>query len=439
MRGLDTLPVFPMSAFVNDGGRLSIGGNDVAELARVHGTPLYVYDEETLRTTARAFRSAFQSRYRRTTVVYACKAFANVGLVRLLAEEGLGFDVVSGGEIAVIEAADVGRNDVYFHGNNKSAEELEYATRSGVGRIVVDNLHELDLLEGVLHRLDARQDVLIRITPGVDPHTHAHTTTGLLDSKFGLPVTTGQAEEVVARALRSTRINLIGLHFHLGSPIFEREPYRDAIGIALDFAADMKAKYGFIMREFSPGGGFAARYLITDDAPAPDAYAEVICRTLEDGCLRRGLELPAMTIEPGRAIVARAGVAVYTVGAIKEVPGVRTYVAVDGGMGDNIRPALYGSRYEAALVTRMAESSVGPVTVAGKYCESGDILVRDYDLPQVRSGDLIALPAAGAYCLAMSSHYNANPNPEVVLVGDGSARLLRRRETYRDLLAADVV
>lgn len=439
MKGIDGLPVFPVTASSNSEGRLEIGGIDTQDLVAQYGTPLYVFDEETIRSVASDFQLAFGSRYANTRIVYACKAFANVGLIALLSKMGLGFDAVSGGEITAIEAAQVDMGSVYFHGNNKSEAEIERAVSSGIGRIVIDNQHEIDLLERVLERLHTRQAVMIRISPGVDPHTHVHTTTGVLDSKFGLPVATGDAEAVVARLVKSDRIDLTGLHFHLGSPIFELEPYREAIDIVLDFAREMRERHGFALREISPGGGFAVNYLMEDEAPSPQAYAEVICGALEEGCRMRGIELPTMTIEPGRAIVGRAGVALYTVGAIKHVPGIRTFVAVDGGMGDNIRPALYGSRYEAAIANRFSEPSTAMVTIAGKYCESGDILVRDCDLPDPKAGDVIALPVSGAYCLAMASNYNSNPTPAVVLVRDGRSRLLRRRQTYQDLMTADVM
>jgi diaminopimelate decarboxylase len=416
-----------------------IGGVDTQNLVAEYGTPLYVFDEETLLSVASDFQHAFSSRYANTRVVYACKAFTNVGLITLLSKMDLGFDAVSGGEIAAIEAAQADMGSVYFHGNNKSEAEIERAISSGVGRIVIDNQHEIDLLERVLERLQARQAAMIRISPGVDPHTHAHTTTGVLDSKFGLPVATGAAEAVVARLVKSERIDLTGLHFHLGSPIFELEPYREAIDIALDFAREMCDRHGFVLREISPGGGFAVNYLMEDEAPGPEAYAEVICGALEEGCRTRGIELPTMTIEPGRAIVGRAGVALYTVGAIKHVPSIRTFVAVDGGMGDNIRPAIYGSRYEAVIANRFVEPSTATVTIAGKYCESGDILVRDCDLPVPEAGDIVAVPASGAYCLAMASNYNSNPTPAVVLVHEGKSRLLRRRQTYEDLMTADVM
>ena len=438
MRGIDALPVFPASAEANASGHLVMGGIDANDLAAEYGTPLYVFDEDTIRSVADAFIAAFRARHPRTGVTYACKAFANLGLIRLLSGLGLGFDVASGGEVAAVAAAGAPMESVFFHGNNKGEAEIEQAVRLGVGRVVVDNLHEIDLLERVLARLGARQEVLVRISPGVDPHTHAHTTTGILDSKFGLPVVTGDAEAAVERLMKSGRLDLTGLHFHLGSPVFELEPYRLAVEVALDFAAAMRERHGFVMREISPGGGFAVRYLMEDSPPAPEEYAEVICAALQEGCAARGLELPSMTIEPGRAIVGRAGVALYTVGAVKHVPGIRTYAAVDGGMGDNIRPAIYGSRYEAALANRFGEAAAGPVTIAGKYCESGDILVRDCDLPEVAAGDTVAVPVSGAYCLAMASNYNLNPTPAVVLVGDGRSRLLRRRQTHADLLAADV-
>ena len=439
MKGIDGLPVFPVTASSNSEGRLEIGGIDTQDLVAQYGTPLYVFDEETLRSVASDFQLAFGSRYANTRIVYACKAFANVGLIALLSKMGLGFDAVSGGEIAAIEAAQVDMGSVYFHGNNKSEAEIERAVSSGIGRIVIDNQHEIDLLERVLERLHTRQAAMIRISPGVDPHTHVHTTTGVLDSKFGLPVATGDAEAVVARRVKSDRIDLTGLHFHLGSPIFELEPYREAIDIVLDFAREMRERHGFALREISPGGGFAVNYLMEDEAPSPEAYAEVICGALEEGCRMRGIELPTMTIEPGRAIVGRAGVALYTGGAIKHVPGIRTFVAVDGGMGDNIRPALYDASYEAVVANSMSDSPDETVTLAGKFCESGDILVRDISLPALEAGDVIAIPASGAYAPSMASNYNLNPRPAVIMVKEGSAQLIRRRETYNDMMICDVV
>ncbi|MBI4199579.1 MAG: diaminopimelate decarboxylase [Chloroflexi bacterium] len=429
--------VFPSTATVNARGHLVVGGCDVVDLSMEFGTPLYVFDEQTLRERCREFLREFQARYRECQVVYACKAFANVALLRLLAEEGLGFDVVSGGELAAVRAAGVDSRLVYLHGNNKSRQELEEAVGWGVGRVVMDNFQELSMLEEVAAEARRVQEVLLRVSPGVDPHTHVHTTTGVLDSKFGFPIATGQAGEAVRLALASRHLRLVGLHFHLGSPIFETGPYREALRITLAFASRMREE-GLALGEMNVGGGFAIAYTRDQKPPAVAEYAEAISEELVGQCRSLGLEPPRLTSEPGRAIVGPAGVAVYTVGARKAIPGVRTYVSVDGGMGDNIRPALYDATYEAVVANRAGQPPSERVTIAGKFCESGDILVREAHLPATQPGDLIALPAAGAYCPSMASNYNLAPRPAMVLVGGGSARLIRRRETYQDLLAADV-
>ncbi|MEK7847515.1 MAG: diaminopimelate decarboxylase, partial [Chloroflexota bacterium] len=327
---------------------------------------------------------------------------------------------------------------VYFHGNNKSEEELELALEWGVGRIVVDNEHELSLLEAVAHRRGRRPAILLRVSPGVDPHTHQYTTTGLVDSKFGLPLVTGQAERALARALASPHLEVVGLHFHLGSPIAVVKPYLEALERVLPFAAEMKKKHGLELRELSPGGGFPVAYVATAQLPGLGQYAGAIASALGEHCSRLGLGLPRLVVEPGRAMVGQAGVALYRVGAIKDIPGVRKYVSLDGGMGDNIRPALYGSKYEAVIASRGAEPGTEVVTLCGRYCESGDILIKDIPLPPLKAGDLIAMPAAGAYQLAMASNYNASLKPAIVMVKGGQARLLRRRETFDDLMRCDV-
>ena len=274
--------------------------------------------------------------------------------------------------------------------------------------------------------------------PGVDPHTHAHTTTGILDSKFGFPIQTGQAEEAVHAALRSSNLKLVGLHFHLGSPIFELEPYKVAMELVLNFASRFRED-GLTLQEISPGGGFAIAYTRDQEPPAVGDYAEAIVSTMLDTCRTLGMEAPRLVVEPGRSIVGPAGVALYRVGAVKDIPGVRKYVSVDGGMGDNIRPALYDAAYEAVVAGKMDMEPSDKVTIAGKYCESGDVLVRDITLPLVEAEDVIAIPAAGAYCLAMSSTYNLNPRPPIVLVKGGEARLIRRREGYQDMMLCDVI
>ena len=437
MAGLAAAKVFPASAEVDARGRLWVGGCDTVELAREYGTPLYVYDEGSLRGAAEAFKSAFASRYAASQVVYACKAFINVPLARLIASYGLGFDVVSGGEAAVLRAAGVSPEGVYFHGNNKSPQELSEAVEWGIGHVVVDSFFELEELERIAAEAGVVQPVLVRVSPSIDPHTHRYTTTGVLDSKFGFAIETGHAEQAVRQATAAPHLDLQGLHFHLGSPIFELEPYAEGVAVVMEFASRMREE-GLEMRRFSPGGGFAIAYTEDDDPPTADAYAEAIVGALRQACRDYDMPEPELVIEPGRAVVGPAGVALYTVGAIKEIPGVRTYVAVDGGMGDNIRPALYGARYVAAAANRAHDPATETVTVAGKYCESGDVLIRDARLPALRAGDLLAIPASGAYGPSMASDYNLNGRPPIVLVGGGAATLLRRRESYDDLMATDV-
>jgi diaminopimelate decarboxylase len=282
------------------------------------------------------------------------------------------------------------------------------------------------------------QRIILRLSPGVDAHTHAKTTTGTLDTKFGLPISTGAAEQAVADAQRMTGVELVGLHCHLGSPLFSVEPYDEANDVMLSFAAEMRAKHGLELREYSPGGGFASQYVREKPAPDVDVYAEAIVSSFKRRCAEHKLPLPHLFVEPGRSLVARAGVALYTVGSSKHVEGLRTWVSVDGGMADNIRPAIYDAKYEAVVVNRADEDASETVTIAGKYCESGDILVKDAHLPPTQPGDVIALPASGAYCLTMASNYNMALKPAVAAVRDGKARLIRRRETYADLLATDV-
>ena len=430
--------LLPDTSGVNEKGHLTLGGCDLAKLAAEFGTPLYIFDEATLRRTCADFRKEFGQRYADTLVIYAAKSFINRALAHIFKEEGLGLDVVSGGELSIAKSADFPTDKVYFHGNNKLREEIELAIGWGIGRIVVDNLHELSLVNEIAKKARVSQDILLRLTPGIDAHTHQYITTGIIDSKFGLPIATGQAEEALVKAMSASNLSLIGLHVHLGSLIFSVEPYQKAIDIVFQFAAEMRDKHGFTLREFSPGGGFAVQY--TQDTPAPDTayFAQAICATIKSKSKKRGLKPPRLIVEPGRAIVGRAGVAIYRVGAIKEIPGVRKYVAIDGGMADNIRPALYDSKYESLIANKANKSDFERVSIVGKFCESGDVLVRDADMPKVVSGDIIAIPVCGAYCLSMASNYNASLKPAIVLVKDNKARLIRRRECYDDLMSCDV-
>jgi diaminopimelate decarboxylase len=428
------LKLFPAASAVNDSGHLVIGGCDTVELAAEFGTPLYLFDELSLRNRCAEFKREFGQRYADTTVLYSAKAFINKALARLFNEEGLGLDVVSAGEITIARSAGFPLDRVYFPGNNKSAEELKLALEWGIGRIVVDNFHELDLLAEIARERGDKPDILLRLSPGVEPHTHKYIITGSLDSKFGLPMVHG--EKALAQAM--PELNLRGLHFHIGSQIAEPEPYQQAIDIILNFAAEMKQKHGFEMSELDVGGGFAVQYTLDSPVPPISAWAEAITSSLTSGCQRLGLALPRLIIEPGRSIAGQAGVALYTVGVVKDIPGVRCYVSVDGGMADNIRPALYGTRLEAVLANRMEDKLAGKFTIAGKFCESGDILIRDIGLPEPIAGDILAVPGCGAYSLPEASNYNASLKPAVILVKEGKARLIRRRETFDDLTRYDL-
>jgi len=435
-----TLPfseLLPVTCALSADGHLEIGGCDVPALVEEFGSPLYIYDEATVRFMCREFVGGFSSEYPDSHVSYSTKAFASPALLAILEEEGLGVNIVTGGELAVAKAAGFPAGKIIFHGNNKSAAELEEAVDYGVGRIAIDGEAEISLLDHIAGERGVTQAVWLRVSPGVDPHTHTHTTTGLLDSKFGIPIETGQAEDIVRQAMAAPNLALVGLHFHLGSPIFELEPYSAAVRCVIEFAARMR-EVGLDAREFSTGGGYAIGYEPKILPPTISAYAHEIAVAVRAGCDAHGLAEPRLAVEPGRSIVGRAGVAVYTVGAIKAISCVRTYVSVDGGMADNIRPALYGARYSVINATRPLDAATETVTVAGKFCESGDVLARDVKLPPPRPGDLLAVPASGAYCVPMASNYNMATRPAIVMVREGHARLIRRRETYDDLLATSL-
>ena len=430
--------VFPDTAEVDSQGQLVLGGIRATDLADEYGTPVYVLDEDTLRARCRSFIDEFRKLYPATNVSYACKAYINPALAKMFQEEGMGFDVVSGGELATAISAGIPMDEVYFHGNNKTPQELTEALEHSIGWVVVDSFHELQLLDRLAGEIGKIQDILVRLSPGVDPHTHVYTTTGTLDSKFGFSIQTGHAAEAIRMSLAAKNLNLRGLHFHLGSPIFELEPYRVATDLVLRFAAEFREE-GLEMQRFSPGGGFAIGYTRDDEPPPVSDYAEAIVSTMIETCQDLGMELPSLVIEPGRSIIGPAGVALYRVGGIKDVPGIRKFVSVDGGMGDNIRPALYQAEYEVVAANKANMEPAEKVTIAGKYCESGDLLATDIMLPNLASGDLLAVPAAGAYCPSMASNYNMNPRPPMVLVKDGKARLIRRRESYQDMMYCDVV
>jgi len=424
----------------NIDGELEFGGVSATYLAETYGTPLYVFDQRTLVERARRIRDVFKSAYPRSRVVFAGKAYLSPTLMALLSREEIGLDVVSGGEIYAGLLAGVRADRMIFHGNNKSRRELEEAVNAGIGLIAVDNDHEIDLLEEVASTAARSIPIVLRLNPGVDPHTHEKMRTGAVDSKFGFPVWDGQALTAAARICRSSKLRLTGYHAHVGSQIFDPQLVSQTIDKMMEFASDVAKERGIPPDVVIPGGGFG----VSDDASGNDVsietWADVAAQSMMRASTRFGWPLPELIVEPGRAIIAAAGVALYEVGAQKAIEDNRTYVSVDGGMADNIRPSLYGAKYTAALANREpAGEEVTLVTIAGKYCESGDILIDHVFLPPLRAGDLLAIPMAGAYCLSMASNYNLAPRPAVVLVSDGDARLIRRRETYEDLMRSELV
>jgi diaminopimelate decarboxylase len=431
--------LWPVTAERATDGTLHIGGISLAALADEFGTPLYVFDEETIRRQCRAYRGAFESSYPRARVVYAGKAWISRAILEIVKDEGLGLDIVSAGELGAALAYGFPAERIHFHGNNKTPDELRMALDAGIGCIIVDNFDEIDLLERLTTGRAAPAEVMLRLNPGIDVHTHDYRKTGIVDSKFGLGIATGDAARAVAMLTSIDGLRLRGYHAHVGSQIFEIEPFVETVEAVFAFAAEMRDRYGIVPDEISPGGGFGIPYEPADPSQPVDAYAGAVARATLAAAERWDFPDPVLTIEPGRSIVGQAGVAVYTLGSRKQIPGVRTYVSVDGGMADNIRPALYGAGYSAELVARATSGAVEQVTIAGKYCESGDVLIERVELPEFKPGDLLAIPAAGAYCLAMASNYNLAFRPAVVFVEAGEARLVQRRETLDDLLRRDIV
>jgi diaminopimelate decarboxylase len=417
--------VLPIGSRVNEQGRLEVGGCDVVELVEEHGTPAYIYAEDDLRARARAYREAFERRGVDGEVLFASKAFPATAAYKLFAEEGLSVDVASGGELHIALAAGFEPRRIHMHGNNKSDEEILMAARAGIGHLILDSFDEFERAERLL---DEPMKVLIRVTPGVKPSTHDFITTGQLDSKFGFGTgdATGAAR-AIERVLASDKLELVGLHAHIGSQIFELEPYRLAIAALGELAGDW-------CKVVDVGGGLGVAYTEEDRPPAIDDYVG----TKVAGVREVFGDEVRILIEPGRSLVANAGVTAYRVGTVKEIPGVRTYVAVDGGMSDNLRPMLYGSRYEALIADRAAADPDTTVTVAGMHCESGDVLVRDARMASPAVGDVLVTPATGAYGHAMANNYNGVTRPPVIFCRDGVARPVVRRETFDDLTARDV-
>jgi diaminopimelate decarboxylase len=416
--------VYPIGSRVNDRGHLEVGGCDVVDLAAEFGTPAYVYAEDDMRIRARAYLDAFRARTDDFEVIYASKAAPISAVYRLFAEEGLSVDVASAGELytALHAGCDPGR--VYMHGNNKSAEEIRMAAEAGVGHLVIDSFDEIERCEEVL---DSPQDVLIRVTPGIKPSTHDFVQTGQLDSKFGFGLEDGLAARAVEQVLGSKKLRLVGLHAHIGSQIFELEPFTLAIRALGELAGDW-------CRLLNVGGGLGIAYTGDDDPPSIEEYVDVKVRGVAEAFPNR----PRLLIEPGRSLVGNAGITVYAVGTVKEIPDLRTYVAVDGGMSDNLRPMLYGARYDALIANRADSEPDTLATVAGMHCESGDVLVRDVSLAAPAVGDVLVTPATGAYGHSMANNYNGVPRPPVIFCSQGNARAVVRRETNEDLVARDL-
>ncbi|WP_225047257.1 diaminopimelate decarboxylase [Lacticaseibacillus kribbianus] len=426
-----------MTITTNAQGHLTIGGADALDLAQQFQTPLYVYDVAQIRSQIRSFRAVFEAEHVDYAVSYASKAFATVAMYQVAAQEGAHIDVVSGGELYTAIQADFPMADVAFHGNNKSQAELEMALAHHVGTIIVDNFEEIDLLKQLLAATPSRrQDVLLRVAPGISAHTHAYDQTGQVDSKFGFDLASGQAIAAAKAILAAPQLNLLGIHAHIGSQIFEVAGFVGATEKLLATLCDWHEQLGFTPQVINVGGGFGIRYTEGDD-PLPAAeFVRAIVQAAKGATLP--FALPAIWIEPGRSIVGEAGYQLYSVGSRKAVPGLRPYVAVDGGMGDNIRPALYQADYAAVKAATPLAPAVETVHLVGKYCESGDILIDAAPLPATAPGDVIAVLATGAYGYTMASNYNRNPRPAVVFVENGQAKLVVRRESYAYLTQNDL-
>jgi diaminopimelate decarboxylase len=426
------------SAKINNRHHLEIGGVDTVELVEKYGTPLYVYDVALIRERARGFRDTFKRLGIKAQVAYASKAFSTIAMVQLVKEEGLSLDVVSGGELYTAIAAKFPTEKIHFHGNNKSIEELEMALEYQIGCIVVDNFLELKQLMNLCEQKNTKTQILLRVTPGIEAHTHDYILTGQEDSKFGFDLQNGQAEKALRTALESDRLEVLGVHCHIGSQIFDTTGFVLATKKIFEKLNEWKSCLGYTSTVLNLGGGFGIRYTQEDEPIPASSYVEEIISEVKNQVEKYNMELPEIWIEPGRSLVGDAGTTLYKVGSTKEVPNVRKYVAVDGGMTDNIRPALYQAKYEAVLANRPLDEVEEKVSIAGKCCESGDMLIWDLPLPKADNNDVLAVFCTGAYGYSMSNNYNRIPRPPVVFVENGITQLVVKRETFDDLIRLDV-
>ena len=417
---------------------LYVGEVKAESLAKEFGTPLYVMDEQLLIDTCKGYYRNFKCEEEGNRVAFAGKAFLTVEMCKLINKEGLYLDIVSGGELYTAYKAGFPLEKTYFHGNNKTLSEMTSGVELGVGRFVVDNLYEMEELNKIAKLNNKIQKIYLRLTPGIEAHTHDYIKTGQIDSKFGFAPVGDTIINTVKHALSLENIELVGVHCHIGSQIFELEPFADAAEVMLGFIDNIRKETGHLIKELDLGGGFGIHYTDEDAPRSTEEYCSIIINKVNEVCERLSIEKPILTIEPGRSIVGNAGMTLYTVGSIKEIEGVRTYVAVDGGMTDNIRPAIYGAKYEAGIVSKMNMPIDKKVTIAGKCCESGDILIKDIELPKVQSGDVLAIMTTGAYGFSMSNSYNKNLRPAVVFVKGNEARIVCKRQTYEELISNEV-
>lgn len=418
---------------------LVVGGIKSSKLVQDYGTPLYVIDEELVTNTCKDYYKYFKCEENGNRVAYAGKAFSNVEMIKLIDKEGLCLDVVSGGELYTAYKAGISMDKIYYHGNNKTIEEMEMGVKLGVGRFIVDNNYEMEYLNEIAKKHNKVQDIYLRITPGIEAHTHDYIKTGQIDSKFGFAPVGNIIMDAVRKSLDLENINLAGLHCHIGSQIFDLVPFEDAAEVMLNLINDIKKETGHLIKELDLGGGFGVYYTEEDHPKTTEEYCNAILLKVDEVCKKLSLEKPILTIEPGRSIIANAGLTLYTIGAVKDIPGVRKYVSVDGGMTDNIRPALYGSKYECALANRIQGDNNQVVRIAGKCCESGDILIKDVMLPDPKTGDILVTMTTGAYGFAMASNYNKIPKAAVVMVKNGKSRVVYKRETFEDLIKNEIV
>ncbi|MFW5986104.1 MAG: diaminopimelate decarboxylase [Halanaerobiales bacterium] len=420
-------------------GLLYIGGLSVKELVKNHGTPLLVIDEEEFRGNIKSYKQGFEENYNDFRIAYGSKAFLNRSICRILAEEGLALDVVSGGELYIALAGEFPPEEMFFHGNNKDQKELEFAIDNKIGRFMIDNRREARLIDKLAAERSRKVKAILRIIPGIEAHTHEYIMTGHIDSKFGVSIDGGQALSLIDKIAKLKNIQLMGLHAHIGSQIFDTESYVKLIEIMFAFMNKVREQKGITLNQLDLGGGLGISHIQGEKAPSIEKFIVRIVESIKNEAADYNYPLPEVIVEPGRSLIGTAGTTLYTVGAIKQVPEGSKYIAIDGGMTDNIRPSLYNAEYEACLANRCLDAGEEMVTIAGKCCESGDILIENIQLPEAREGDILAVPSTGAYTYSMASNYNGLPRPAVVLVKDGQVRLINRRENYQDLLRLDVV